>query len=372
MTYVAINNSNSPNWGFYSPIEWLTRLCIFKHAVASPKSPWYVRFFFERMQNQLANFGFFGCAGNFDLERAQKTLNTFIELGGEESFVEPSDKEAKIHTIKITVDSLKNKIESLGGRWVMEGDQRVIYPPADPSYKWQIFYSQHLKKLFLKEEQRGNTSVLITSTDVDQSFIPSEHKATTKCVLLSRLGKSFVMNKRTISHILGNGHDVCLYHPRGMLQSTGYPTEAGLYNDIESVFDSLDYNPNEICIWASCGETFPAMHLFQKHHADGINMVLKTPPASLERAVLKIPRIAAWIFSCFKYCIQAPEQSKSFLTPQDNFNSIGKLQSLPYTSKPGYVVLVGQASKTIAPPADTQEIANILETKGYCVSVISR
>ena len=78
----------------------------------------------------------------------------------------------------------------------------------------------------------------------------------------------------------------------------GYPSEAGLYNDIDAVADKLmeSYSPDKICIYGSCGESFSAIHLFRRFHSQGINLILDTAPASLNRVISRINRLAAYLF----------------------------------------------------------------------------
>ena len=359
--------------GWFSCLARIVRLGIFKIGIL-PFATCYERFILDRWQNLFSGYGYCGCSGNYDVTRAQRMTEALLDLGGEESRVVPRDGEANLQVIKLTASALKSKIEALGGVWEKSETQIIIKPPHELTSEWNTFYRNSLKKIFPNETVIEGKSCLITSPEAE--LIPFNGTEKTKCVLFSRLGKSYVMNKSEIGYFLGKGIDVSVYDTRGVLNSVGYPSEAGLYNDIDAVADNImeSYKPSEVCIYGSCGESFAAMHLFKRFQSSGINMILENIPASLDRAMIRISWFAAWIFSFFSEFLKAPKIPAFLTTPEDGFNSISKLESLPDSEENadyGYVVLAKTEGDSISPPEEVEEIAELIRKKGNRVHVLS-
>ena len=194
------------------------------------------------------------------------------------------------------------------------------------------------------------------------------------CVLFAGFSKSFVMKKRKIGFFLSLGLDVCVYDPRGFLNSEGYPTEGGLYCDIETVGEELfkEYNPGRVCLYGTCGDSFPAFHLHKSYQGQGLNLILENPPQSLDSSIQKIGGVARKIFNANSRYLQAPEDSLTKkLYQEDQFNSHEKISSLPERRQTdlGFVVLVKTEGDTIAPPEEVDQLASLLEARGNSVHV---
>lgn len=361
------------NLSWFSFLSRIVRLCVFKFAVL-PVSTIYQRFILDRWNNHFSGSGFFGCSGNFDASRAQRMVNALLELGGEEIRIAPRDNEANLQVIKLTAAVLKSKVENLGGVWEKNGTEILIRSPGSKTSEWNSFYQNTLKKIFPKESIVDGNSVLVTAPHAE--LIPFDGQEKTRCVLFSRLGRSFVMNKYEIAYFLGRGIDVVVYDTRGVLNSEGYPSEAGLYNDIDAVGEEVmrTYSPNEVCIYGSCGDSFSAMHLFKRYHAEGINLILDNAPASLDRVLSRVNCIAAYIFSFVSDYIKAPKVSAYAGVKEDGFNSLEKMLDLPVPTEDiqyGYVVLSETIGDSTAPPAEVKEMAALLREKGNNVSVLT-
>lgn len=351
--------------GWFSPLPRMVRLCVFKFGIL-PFSTCYERFILDRWQNHFSGHGYCGYTGNFDVVRARHSVEALLELGGKRYQFTPRDGEAKLQVIQLTAASLKEKIESLGGSWKKNNTEIIISQPTQITSEWNAFY-EVLKKIFPNQGEGG----LITSVHADQIPFFEEAKRT-ECILFSRLGKSFVMNKFEIGYFLGKGLDVCVYDTRGVLNSEGYPTEAGLYNDIESVYDFLikSYDPSKICIYGSCGESFSAMHLFAKYHSKGINLILDNAPGSLAQVMARVNWIAAWLFDFAADYIKAPVTSKCHETREDGFNSLKKINELSENKQAGYVILSKTVGDELVPPTEVDRMATLLKSKGNIVSVL--
>ncbi len=365
---VVVSNDRNTSWvshesGACSILARAVRLAVFKYGVLS--TGWFEKTLLNSFQRKLSGYGFFAKSGNFNPQRAQSTINTLIKLGGQVSEIYPKDGEAKLQVVKMKALSLKEKIENFGGHWHKEQDMFVIREPESPTPAWDDFYKQ-LKRLFPNELTDKDGRFLVTSENVRNiQFNTDERK--TQCILFAGFSKSFAMKKNLVAYFLGKGIDVCLYDPRGILNSEGYPTEAGLYNDIEAVGDFLmneklsnSYDPRHVCIYGSCGESFPAIKLFEKYNTRGINMILENSPGSLDRVLSRLGIIVSRIFSFYSGYIRAPIDSSCHITPEDNFNSIKTLKELKESEIPGYVVLTKTKGDTLAPPEEIAEMAEIL------------
>lgn len=359
--------------GYFSLIPRFIRLATYKFAIL-PTSTVFERFLLNRWQNHFSGHSFLGCLGNFSYRRAQKMRDALVELGGKVSWVIPKDGEARLQVVKLSASSLKLKIESLGGVWEKRGDLIIIEGPGYLSTEWDNFYTTVLKKIFKKEISFGNKSVLVTSEHVrDIPFFEGKRKI--QCVLLSSFALSFIMEKLEISYFLGKGLDVCLYDTRGILDSEGYPTEGGLYNDIEAVGEYLfykeGYDPANVCIYGTCGRSFTGIYLYKKYFHKGINMILMNAPGSLDLVISRIHRIAAWLFHLFRDFLQAPFGSKCKNTQEDGFNSMKKLESLDsYNVRSGFVILCKTPGDEIAPSEEVENMGELLQQKNVDVQIL--
>ncbi|MCH9614635.1 MAG: hypothetical protein SP1CHLAM54_14020 [Chlamydiia bacterium] len=324
------------------------------------------RYILDRWQNHFSGHGYCGTAGNYDATRATSAAEMLVDLGGLNERITPSDGEARLQMITLSAAGLRESIEALGGRWVHRGEEKFILPPVAPSLAWTTFYT-NLRRLFPHEEVRDGQVALITATHTPNS------PRTTDCMLFARLGKSFVMNKTEIGYFLGKGIDVCVYDTRGVLNSAGYPSEAGLYNDIDAVGDHLfrTYDPARVCIYATCGESFTATHLFTRYHARGISMLLENAPASLENVMSRINWIAQQMFLWCSSCIQAPPTSRCHSTEEDLFNSAAKIQALPRSDSAGRVTLLKTTGDDMAPGPEVDAMAASLRQTGCTVTVLT-
>lgn len=368
------NNYNNPaayDLYWFSFLPRIIRLCVYKFAIL-PFSTFYERFFLNRFHNHAAGQGYLGCLQNYDISRAQESVKALKTLGGKEHFLIPKDREAKLQVIQLKVSEIKKKIEELGGFWGKEGSKIVIRGPKNENPEWKEYYENGLKQIFRNEIEENGSKVLVTSECAEN--IPfSVRTRKTDCILLARLGKSFAMSKFEISYFLGKGIDVCVYDTRGVLNSLGYPSEGGSYNDIDAVGDFLfkeqKYSPSKTCIFGSCGESFTAIYLFQKYHDQGINLFLQNAPDSLQSVISKVNVIARWIFSLYKGYIHAPQNSECSKTREDDFNSMKKIEGLKTRNK-GYVILAKTLGDEMAPTSEVDTMANKFKEKGSCVLLL--
>ena len=369
----TLMNSSIPTHGlgWFSLFARITRLLIFNYGVL-PTSTWYERFLLNRFQNNLNGYGCCSCLGNYDITRAQKLVNVLLDLGGEECKLTPQDGEATLQVIKLTAARLKEKIESLRGRWEIIDDQLIIIPPDTETQEW-VTFRDTLKKVFKSKRMGNGREVLVTSNNAD--LIPDIGEKKTQCILLARRGRSFVMNKFEIGYFLGKGIDVCVYDTRGVLNSTGYPTEGGIYNDIDVVGDFLmqSYAPSTVCIYGSCGDSFSAMHLFKRYQQRGINMILENSPPSLERVISRTVHFApTWTFNFACRYAKAPSSSQCSGNHEDGFDSLKKISSLSDAPKGsyGYVLLAATVGDPAVTESDVNEMVDLLRQKGNTVHLL--
>ena len=377
----VVDNDRNISWISHksvacSPLARAVRLAVFKYGVLSVGC--FEKTLLNSFQRKLSGHGFFSKSGNFDLPRAQNTVRTLIELGGEEFTIYPKDGEAKLQVIKIKASILREKIEDFGGLWQKEKNKFVIREPESKTLAWDEFYKK-LKRLFPDEQIDDDGRFLVTSENVETVQLMevnefNEDLRKTQCVLFSGFSKSFAMKKNLASYFLGKGIDVCFYDPRGILNSEGYITEAGLYNDIEAVGDFLvndklagSYDPRHVCIYGSCGESFPAVKLFKKYNTRGINMILENSPGSLDRVISRLGFVVSKIFGFYSDYIKSPLESSCNATTEDNFDSIKTLKEIENSEISGYVVLTKTKDDKIAPPEEIAGMAKILRKFGYDV-----
>lgn len=348
--------------GWLSFFPRVVRLCTFKVGVL-PKSTWYQRAFLSARC--------FGTLPDFSLDRAKETIAALKTLG-EATKLTTEDKEAKIGAIHLEAATIRTKIEELGGTWEKVGEKIVIQGPNRPSWNWSEYYSV-LKKVFQNEEVLDGKTVLVTSEGAQDIPFGEEDKKT-ECVLIANLAKTFALHKSEAAYFLGKGLDVCVYDVRGSLDSLGYPTEAGVYHDIDAVGDFLfktkGYEPAKTLIYGSCGESFTATHLFKKYHDQGINLFLQNAPKSMDSVLNKINFIARWIFKLVRWCIQAPFSSQCNKSLEDFFNSEAKIKSLAKRDS-GYVIMAKTEGDTTAPPEEVDDMASLIREKGSEVEVLS-
>lgn len=357
---MTIVNYVKHDLGWFSFFPRVVRLCTFKVGVL-PESTWYERFFL--------NLRLFGTLPNFSLERAKETIQA-LRILGEQIKVDTAD--SRVDGVHLRASSIKAKIEEMGGSWDRVGDQLVIQGPSRPSDEWQSYF-QVLSKIFGRVEMREGKEVIITSDHAP--LIPfGENNRKTECVLFAKLARTFAMDKYEIAYFLGKGLDVCVYDIRGAMDSIGYPSEAGVYHDIESVgsylFDQKGYEPAKTLIYGSCGESFTAAHLFKKYHDQGINLFFQNAPKSLGSVISKINFIARWIFKLVSWVIQAPITSMCDKELEDFFNSEAKIKSLARRDN-GYVVIAKTQGDTTASEKEIDEMAALFEEKGSEVALLA-
>jgi hypothetical protein len=358
--------------GWFAFIPRILRLCVYKFGIWGD-STFYERFFLNRFHNTAQGLGFFGCKQNYDNLRPQGMVEALKNLGGKEHFLVPKDGEAELQVIQLKCSDIHKKIKNLGGTWTKEGDKIVIRGPQAGSDDWSQFYTDVLKKIFKKEGRDDQGSFLITSESAESIPFNSWRRRKTDCAIFARLGKSFTMSKTEIAYFLGKGIDVCLYDTRGVLNSKGVPSEGGLNNDIEAVgeflFQQQGHQPKKTCIYASCGESFTALHLFSKYHKEGINLFLQNAPASMGHVLGRINWIARRVFYSYQVYVQAPKGSESAKGLQDGFDSTAKIEALGKRNS-GYVILAKTPGDDTAPCEEIDAMGEKLRFKGSSVTVL--
>jgi hypothetical protein len=350
----------------YTIIERIFRICVFQFSVyaygllekgimrlfqMARKSEWFPDMFNEK--------------------RAQRSLDLFKSLGAKQHFVATADGKANIHMITLQAQDLENKLHSYGARWekmtvvsdVYKEPKEVIaiVPPVQLETKidglsWEMFEKQVLAKFSWKRERVGMTDgseqdVIVTCDSASAVNTEGDKQCFLYC---HSPGGPFIRDRQRAGFYLGMKQDVCFFDHRGSWLSTGSPSEAGYYLDIEAVYQKMievgSYRPSQVWAVGFCGGSPIAAHLKSKYHHEGMNFVEEQGFSDLRKDMLDHqPWPARWLAYFALDALKSRDISDA--CPQkpheDYFNTEEKWSRLsPYQGIGGKVILIHASNDT--------------------------
>jgi hypothetical protein len=258
---------------YYGPCERIFRTCVFQLAV-------YTNGFIEKLLVYLyrACSKKTTCPTMVDQKRIEESLKILKAIGGNEHHIPTRDGQATVHAMTFKATQLEQTINNLGGQWVKEDNQFVIIPPTHPSPEWN-----ELERSFLKLGWNKKDNKIVTCDQADQ-VKPNQY-----CFLhVHSPGHPFAWDRQRVGFILGMKQDFAGYDPRGLLQSTGTPSERGYYLDAEAVMDTLleTYQADQIWVSGTCKGAATAAHLKKLHHDKGVNFISEQGFADMQDDVI--------------------------------------------------------------------------------------
>jgi hypothetical protein len=359
---------------FFNLLARIIRVCVFKFAVIKS---FFERFLINRYQNAMVSGSLCKYMGNIDDVRVDQSAKILEDLGAKSVYIVPEDKKACVDTMLIKASTLKEKIESFGGKWEKRGSELVIVPPEKKSKDWNEFYKNTLLKMYWDEETRDGKKVLVTSKNANLHSDIDDPDKKTNCVFFSNLAISYALRRRRIAYYVGLGLDVCLYDPRGIRKSEGIASEKGIYLDTEAaasyLFDHLGYLPEKTAIVASCGATFAGTHLYRKYHDLGkrINLVFEHSPLSMQHVVNR----QGWLVSLIaKNACSYIKDSDDPDHLQDGLNTLEKFETIKpvTTDDKGYAVLMYTVGDSTTPKSDVVTYGELIERSGRLKAYVLR
>lgn len=273
----------------YSICERILRTCVFQIGVAHSR--------FERTLIWIyqAYFSSTCFPRAFDSKETKQNLEVFAELGADITFVYPRDGQAKIHMMHFCSKDLEEKIQAYGAKWekhtIIETGQEkeilAIIPPKQTTEKWKDFEKKllHLKwsKRVVEIKNDKAAEVIVTCENASNIHEPDFHR--NLYLHVNPPTVSFTMLTRRIGFYLGCKQNGCFYDSRGTRESTGIPSEAGLYNDGLTVYEAIKntYAPKNIWITSACGGIAAAAYIKSKTHTTEVNFIFESPYSDLKK-----------------------------------------------------------------------------------------
>jgi hypothetical protein len=262
----------------------------------------------------------------FNLERAEKSLNSLINLGGQIEFIEPKDRKAKIQVMHLQSADLEAKLHALGASWekimiIEEGESKsvlVIIPPQELTEEWHLFEKDLLRLKWNKrnitiKESEETQEVIVTCENAESIGEEDWHR--NLFLHVNSASVSFVMLTRRIGFYLGCKQNICFYDPRGTWKSSGIPSEAGYYNDVSAVFEKRKgkYEPENIWVSSACAGSGANGYLKSLTHGTGVNFMFENGYSNFKRDFVDEE---SWIVKTFAECFWDGLASKD-IAPQD-------------------------------------------------------
>ncbi|MDE3046365.1 MAG: hypothetical protein KGJ02_06955 [Verrucomicrobiota bacterium] len=285
----------------YSPIAKILKVPVFRLALGNDlvsRITIAVHNFFSRICS------FFGCSNraflSFDPARAQASLDRFIALGAEASFVTPRDGKGKVQMMTFSARDLDLKITDLGGTWErMTLNNREVFaitPSSNITPEWTAF-KEKLSHFHWPEED----GKIITCDCADA--IPAD--APTQCFLYAHsTSSSFTSDWKRAGFYIGAKQDLCFFDNGNTWKNSGRPpSEESFYLEIEAVHENIKdrYHPEQLWVGGSCGGAPVAAYLKRRLHDQGVNFFTETSFYDLNDFVRPIsPFFAPRIKGCLK------------------------------------------------------------------------
>lgn len=206
------------------------------------------------------------CSAGYDFQRAKKGLDTLERLGAQLQFIPING--AKIHTLLLRPQDLKEKLNQVGARWekttLRTGEEVLaIIPPTVPTERWHMLERDLLRFKWQKRE-----GVIVTCS-------LSNRKEERLFIHANSASVSFVMLFERIGFYLGSQAAVCCFDPPGSGLSSGIAFEGSYYETIKSVFTrfSSGYSHDHIWVTGACLGCVSAAYL--KSQFPDVNLLLE-------------------------------------------------------------------------------------------------
>jgi len=215
-----------------------------------------------------------------DERRLQESRDALFEIGGEEVLLETEDG-CLIDSMFFDVNSFKRKIEELGGAFVNSGGERHIE-----------IASGRLHRLMSKMNANISGNMIeLPKIQTDQEI---SHEPNVMILTQGNAG-IYATNRLDILRFLLKGMSIMVFDIRGTGRSTGTPSEAGTYNDIEAVYQYLKlmkkFSNDRIHVWGYCLGSGPATELAYRH--PGVNLYIDRAAARVTDIATDVAEIAA-------------------------------------------------------------------------------
>lgn len=315
----------------------------------------------------------------FDPLRAERGVQSFIELGAKVQFITPPDGLASIQMMHLKASDLEHKIESLGGSWeklTLDNGKTLfaIISPKEKTDLWESFEPHLLrlkwkKKIVVKDEKP--LEVIITCKHADLI----DEEGPQKLFLHSNSASvSFVMLAKRFGRMLGcKKGDVCGYDPGGTWKSKGVASEGRYYNDIVAVYNAVkdEYDPSDVWITSACGGTCAAAYLKSLHHEMGINSIFENGFSDLKMAFvdqesLLVKTVANHYWSALK-SRDLPDEDRPL---EMGFNIPQLWAHLEKTSK-GKIIVVNPSNDQRLKPLVTETLLALVQSVNTSVEHVT-
>ncbi len=310
-----------------------------------------------------------------NLERLKQSQAYFEAICGQEiaHTVQASDGLAEVHLLHLRSSVFWANVENMGGR---RCDYEVKNSANETVCTEVIACGDNaelivlLKKFFFEIQIKT-----IEGKELSVALLPKRPLLPAGETLVVDVchspGRSMLMERRIAGlHIAWC--DVCLWDPRGTIDSTGTPSEGGYYLDAEAVYQHLaqSYRPDQIYLLGYCGGAATAAYVKKLHHADGVHFIAQNPFHNLKAALEKFPKPFSSLGIMSIDAIKSKDEATRALVVEDGFDIVEKFKGL--TASKGKFVIIHTDTDKMMPKEAVPEILKIAKATGSYVIPILR
>ena len=305
--------------------------------------------------------------GPFDIERLFRSKKLLIEFGGIEATVFPADGKAEIKCMTFRSSDFFAYIEQLGGCKEIiqyEGEERTVIIPT-PNKNSEHLFSK-LQKFHLPLIDIGSRQAIllppapILEPNQVPPFILRSHSP----------GRSMYTERRFLGQHLATGYDVCLWDPRGTIESLGTASEGGYYLDLAAVFDhmvQLKVPPHRIYLSGYCEGAGVNAYIKKEYHDRGVHFIAENPFHNL-LSVVKHVSILGQLFGSFAFPeLQAKDPAIKSRVNQDGFDIEAKFSNLPVSE--GKFILIHTNTDRCIPKNAIQRLRASIGNAGPYIEI---
>lgn len=307
-------------------------------------------------------------------ERLTLSMNLLMQFGGVETVVVPEDGKAEVRLMTFKASEFLRRIEQMGGQKIpivlrdengQPQNRFAIVPAVGISHEQFGALITKLKKFSLSSIDIGiNNAVQKAILLPENPPIPPD-QTTPMIIRFHSPGRSMAMDRKFIGLHLGAGYDICIFDPRGTIDSQGVPSEGGYYLDSDAVYKhvrNLGYPAGRIYLSGYCKGGATAAYLKQKYHAEGVHFIAENPFNALVDLAKNQNFVGHYFAEKAMPEIISDDPSITRLVPQDGFNLEKKFQNLPLSN--GKFILIPTDNDKIVPPHSVQKIRQAIGQSG--------
>ncbi len=291
---------------------------------------------FQRMQ---------GGSAVFDPKRLNESRKRFGDIGGIETTIISPDGANVTYMVLKSADFFK-EIERRGGSISTDDEGKRYIDVEDLSGELSTFLRKF--KLLDKEEKR---------THLSPDFNTKDKEKPPFMLISNSPGTGMLMDPGGVARWLSAGFDLCIWDPRGKVNSKGAPSEGGYYLDLETVIRQVkDQARGEFYLSGYCLGAAISVSALENH--PDFNCILENPFASALGTIEKVSWLGWWRGSSLISTIQTTDSRtltalQELNITQTNFNLVEQLDRIKTISDRKFIVISTNPDGVV--PEDTVE-----------------